>query len=350
MRAAKAERGAVLLTLVLLFALLIASGIVVLMYLTSFRYNESKNQIGTWQAKLLAESGISDAMGRLSIDPFWRSDGSESYPLLRNTLEKAGSYEVRTELVSFPNRLSLISTGKASRGIFTVQNDIALSNPALFALLAEEVRLSENARVNGPVSVAGDLFLYGASLINGSVQVGKEWSGPSRSIAGDITIGVTSYCPLEYDTLKRNYLLTGFQKLSQPDLSNAKLSDSTYLAIGRCEATGLDLAKSTLIVDGDLIIQGHAALDAGPARAAILVGGNLIVEESGKLDGIGFVFVAGKFINRGQCNLRGTIHAQKIDAGGSFLIQPDISMVYQSILGFPHSVKTERCRYPPNAQ
>lgn len=330
-----ASRGAILLYGVLLFSAIIIAGLVTFQAITMIQYRAVNQKAGALQARIWAESGLADATNRIRHDPFWKADGTESYPVLEKEIG-AGKYRVTATQLLVPNHLLLESEGKEGNYRKRVTQDIIMNIPTLFSVIASEnIRISDRTLIEGSVSAGQTVVVSGSSRIAGAVQVAEHFNGSTSSIDGPIyeKFPQTIFPILEMSS----YLSPGGIRLFG-QISNLMFSDTIVHIAGSAEVTGLSITNGTLIVEGDLRITGPCQIEGTGGRFAVIVTGNLIIEEGGSLSLRGPCYVGRTFRSRGRGTIEGTIIAQNVEVSSEFRARSQLESVYADIEGLPRGV------------
>ena len=337
------EAGGTLLILILvLFSALITTALAVGAS-SVMRYRHVKNEAEIWQARLWAESGLADAFNNLSHDPFFRADGSDSYPALHRKLSEIENYTVKILPVIEPTDFILRSIGNNEFKTSQVAQDAKLLSPFIFSLVAkEDIEINQNATVGGSVQAIESVRVYDQGLVTGNVQAGKFYTGTSESVSGIIYERLGIAWPHSSDEIKKAYTSLADNTISGGYLKNLPSEDGTLRILGSTDFRGTAERSGTVIVQGSLRLNGFLEIEAPTGYAALIVLGDLTVEEKGSLRVHGPIYVSGRFKNYGPCAIQGSVIARRISVGTNFQIRPLLETVYKPVMGFPHGVQKGR--------
>lgn len=328
----RANRGAILLNGVLIFAAIIVAGLITFQAITLIQYRAIDQKAGAHQARLWAESGLADAINRIRHDPFWRADGTETFPVFEK--EK---YRVTTSQRLIPNHLLLESAGEDGNFRRRLTQEIIMNIPTLFSVIAlENIRISDRALIEGSVSAGQTVIVSGTSRIAGAIQVADHFNGSIRSVHGPIyeKFPQTIFPSLDMSS----YSSRGKVRLFGGPISNLAFSDTIVHLTGSADITGLSIMNGTLIVEGDLRILGPCQIEGAGGRIAVIVTGNLTVEDRGSLSLRGPCYVGQTFRSRGTGTVEGTIVAHNVELSSEFRVRPKLETVYTPIAGLPREV------------
>lgn len=337
----RANRGAILMNGVLLFAAIIVAGLVTFQAITMIQYRAIDQKAAALQARLWAESGLADAINRIRHDPFWRADGTETFPVFEKE-----EYRVTATQRIIPNHLLLESEGEDGNFRRRVTQEIIMNIPMLFSVIASEnIRISDRALIEGSISAGQTVVASGTSRIAGAVQVAEHFNGPTGSVDGPIyeKFPQTIFPLLDMSA----YSSRESVRLFGGPTSNLAFSDTTVHITGSADITGLSIRNGTLIVEGDLRILGPCQIEGPDGRLAVIVTGNLIVDARGSLSLRGPCYVGRTFRSQGTGTVEGTIIAQNVELSSEFRIRPKLEAVYTPIAGLPREILRERYREEP---
>lgn len=335
MRPSLSTRGAILLNGVLLFAAIIIAGLVTFQAINMIQYRAVDQKAGVLQARLWAESGLADATNRVRHDPFWRADGTESFPILQKEIGD-GRYRVSATQRLVPNGISIQAEGEEGNFRRRVSQEIVLNIPTLFSIIAsEDVRLSDRSLIEGSISAGQNVVASGSSQITGAVQVSGHFNGPSTSIGGPIYEKFPQTIFSDVD-LGSYFSLKGVRLFGM--VSNLAFEDTSVHISGSAEVTGLSITNGTLVVEGDLRISGPCRIEGAGGRIAVVVTGNLIIEDRGSFSLRGPCYVGRTFRCSGSGAVEGTIIAQNVEISSDFHVRPQLEAAYAPIEGLPRNV------------
>lgn len=336
------ESGKTALIAILFLSSALIAGALVVLSMAAHRYRAAIAKVETWQAHLWAESGISDAANRLMHDPFYRADGSDTYPLLVEEFQPNGRYEVKIESFMPPDRFRIISTGSHKSIMATASQEVLIRNPILFALVSQEEVDISDAKVWGSVLAAGDVRLRGSSEVSGSIQTTRNFVGPIERV-GSIFQQANIH-PFSLDSYNPNAFYPSYAHFPGGSLSNVMISDSVVRISGASDVSGLNIENGTLIVDGPLRVKGNLQIQSPPGEIALFVHGDFTVEESGRVLIKGPVLVTGRFQNLGPARFQGSLIARRIDARSGFEASADPLLAYIAVKGLPFGIEMGRYR------
>lgn len=335
-------RGAAILIGIYLLAGILLAGIVSLMAITTIRYRGAAQREEWLQARFWAESGISDAVHRLTRDPYWRADGSETAPALVRLGRTGKDYEATIRPIRHPDILRIASVGEASGQRITVRQDIRLRHPGLFSLMArEDILLHGAGSVAGPLRAGTDLTAIGAVSVAGAVHVGGTLAADRSRIAGPV-YERTSIEEHPEVVVSRWSGMT-WRDFRGATLGNASLSDTNLRISGSTELSGIALHRGTVLADGDLRIVGPVRIEAAPGFPALIVRGSVTIEPRGSLVIEGAAHVSRDVRSRGRLQLNGTLMARSIHLTSEMNVRPRLEAASLPIEGLPHGI--ERLQY-----
>ena len=344
MRSRRSESGGTLLVFLLVLSGAVIVGALVVLSIAAMRSRAATAKVEAWQASLWAESGIDDGMNHLMHDPFYRADGTETFPLLQKEIPPDGRYEVKLTPLVAPDRFLFKATGFHKSNTSRMTQEARLRNPLLFSIIAEEsIDLLIGAKVGGSVTAGENVSLVGASGIPGSVQTRGNFIGERDRVAGGVFEGV-ALPPWPLATYDPATVYPNPIRIPGGDITNHAVADTPLLITGAAEVTGLSVRNSTAIVLGSLRVRGNMEIEAPPGEIGLYVRGDLTVEEGGRLFVRGPVLVTGRFRNSGPARIQGTLLAKRVQVSEGFEIAPDLASAYTSARGLPSGIEPGRYR------
>ena len=337
------SHGGVLLILLLVFSIVILSGLAFLIQSAAANYGTVRAKERSWQARLWAESAIEDAAARLLADPYWRAYGSDTSRILSEELPEGARYEARVTETHAPDRLVVEATGFSEGARFSVQQEVRLRMPFLFTLLAvKDIRLAGNAVVEGNADAGGEMTVFDQARITASARAGKSFNGAKENVSGGVTEGISADGSFDFAKVFAAVLLEKPRRIMGGGLTNMAMADTSIWIDGSADARGILIRGGCILVAGDLRIRGPFEVEGLKNRVALIVDGDLTIEEGVSLRATGPVVVRDAFTSFGRCVIQGSVFAKSIDAGAGFYLRADPELARAAIPGFSRTVKLGR--------
>lgn len=331
------QQGGALLSFALVFAVVAAIGLLTLAFVLTTGYRHAQMRVAAWQARLHAESGLEEGFAFLAGPGGTRlatEDASALFSLTQRT-----EHTVTIEPVMAPDRWRVRSEGRAHGTIRSCSQEAYLLSPLLFTILAaDEIVLSRDAVVEGPLCAGGMVRLDESATVTGPIQARTLISG-GRSRTAEMTHeGITRPWRFvdAFDSLIAGLRFSVVRSSATP--LRMAYQDTTIAVAGSAEADGILIRNGTLIVQGTLRVTGNLEITAPADRPALIVEGDIRIEPGAMVRIDGLIFTPGTFHSSGSTNIRGSLIARRVEGGGGFHLRRDKSLAARNLPGFPSGV------------
>ncbi len=315
------ERGAALI-----YVLIAVAAMLGMMGVVFAQLSEVRTAIGTWEwtrkARAAAESAIEVAQLKLMDDPAWKV-GEDTVPEYDVALTDAQA-RVKTERVRFPDLVKLTAVGRYRGGRGRIERTAQITDPTLFALIAQKrIELEFGTGLWGTASAGEGITIARGVSFKSVTDVPTLISG--KDVTYDVaypevrtyeSAGSLPTDALNLDDLKKTYET----RIADGTLADIKLAARRLLRDGSLTIVNGEYSDVSLFVAGDLRMTGSPKFSSKGDTPIIIVEKDFTATFSGaEISGV--IYVAGKVTLRGQATITGTIIADEIDVADGVTIQ-----------------------------
>ncbi len=315
------ERGAALI-----YVLIAVAAMMGMMGVVFAQLSEVRTAVGTWEwtrkARVAAESGIEVAQLKLMDNPAWKA-GEDTMPEYNVALTDAQA-RVKTDRVRFPDIVTLMAVGRHRGGRGRIERTAQITDPTLFALIAQKrIALEFGTGLWGTAS-AGEGITVGRGVSFKSV-VGVPTLISGKDVTYDVAYPeVRTYesarslpaASLKLDEIKKIYET----RIVDGTLADAKIAGRRFLRDGSLTIVDGEYSDVSLFVAGELRMTGSPKFASKGDTPIVIVEKDFTANFSGA-EIRGVMYVGGKVTLRGQAVITGTIIADEIDVGDGVTIQ-----------------------------